>query len=827
MDAVEKLLKSLTLEEKAKLCVGKSFWEIEGVPRLGINAINVSDGPHGLRKQFDGNDHLGIHSSQPATCFPTASLLGATWNPELIYEMGVALGKECIDQNVQILLGPGINMKRSPLCGRNFEYFSEDPHLTSELAVAWCKGVQSQNVGTSLKHFAVNNQETRRMIVNAVVDERALREVYLKSFESVIKRAEPDTVMCAYNRLNGHYCSENEWLLNEILRKDWGFKGTLITDWGATNDRVLGLINGQDVEMPGATDESYKLILSAVENKILSVEVLDRAALRILTLLLKFQGNQQIKADLNTSAIYKEHHDLAKKIASEGIVLLKNDGILPLSKRQRIGVLGEFVEHPRYQGSGSSLIVPTKLNHALYCMVQKNENPDLINHHIGFKSDLSNLDEADKIKKICQSSDVVCLFVGLPEAYESEGFDRDTLRLPEHHLKLIEEVKKHSTKVVVCLSNGAPIAMPWKDDVSAIVEGYLGGQAGYEAMVDILFGDVNPSGKLAETFPAESNVNFGDEKNVIYKESIYIGYRFYDRFKGKVEYPFGHGLSYTTFDVYDAIYREENEMLSVRVGNLGHRDGRTVVQVYLEAPLGQTHRAKKILIAFEKVHLKHGESQLLSLKVPKESFKIYDTGLKAWYLAPGEYKLLIGFSSEDLPLCLPLMVREDQIINGQLSNEQQANEQLANVQLTSIKKVEVKVTALDQLYISNYEGIFSISENAYLNAALLERDTSKSIDLNTPINELKHTFIGWILMKLIYLVTWQQSKKQSNEGMKKMIISVRKEITLRNLTMMSNGFIKNKVGYGLLEMLRGNYIKGLKIMYKKNNEVNTCNRNNS
>ncbi len=805
METAEKLLKSLTLEEKAKLCVGKSFWEVQGIPRLGINAINVSDGPHGLRKQFDGSDHLGIQSSQPATCFPTASLLGATWNPELIYEMGVALGKECLDQNVQVLLGPGINMKRSPLCGRNFEYFSEDPHLTSELAIAWCKGVQSQNIGTSLKHFAVNNQETRRMIVNAVVDERALREVYLKAFEEVVKKAEPDTVMCAYNRLNGYYCSENEWLLNEVLRKEWGFKGTLITDWGATNDRVLGLINGQDVEMPGATDESYQLILSAIEHNTLSVEILDNAVLRILSLLLKFQDNQQIKDKLNTSTMYKEHHGLAKKIASEGIVLLKNDGILPLSKRQKIGVLGEFIEHPRYQGSGSSFIVPTEIDHALACLIQKVENKDLINHHIGFKSDLSNLDECDKIKEICQSSDVVCLFIGLTEAYESEGFDRDTLSLPDHHLKLIEEVKKHSTKVVICLSNGAPVVMPWKNDVSAIVEGYLGGQAGADAMVDILFGDINPSGKLAETFPLESNVSFGDGKNVIYKESIYIGYRFYDRFEGNIEYPFGHGLSYTTFDVYDAMYSEENERLSVMVGNLGHRDGKTVVQVYLEAPLNQMHRAKKILIAFEKIHLMHGESQLISLKIPKESFQIYNPELKVWYLPPGEYRLLIGFSSEDLPLSVCVRINENQLTNDRFSYDH----------LTSISMLEGKGSSLDQLYISNYDGAFSLTENAYLSAAQLELDTSKSIDLNTPINELKHTFIGWILMQLIYLITWQQSAKQSNEGMKKMIISVRKEITLRNLTMMSNGFIKNRIGYGLLEMLRGNYIKGFKIMIKK------------
>lgn len=805
METAEKLLKSLTLEEKAKLCVGKSFWEVQGIPRLGINAINVSDGPHGLRKQFDGSDHLGIQSSQPATCFPTASLLGATWNPELIYEMGVALGKECLDQNVQVLLGPGINMKRSPLCGRNFEYFSEDPHLTSELAIAWCKGVQSQNIGTSLKHFAVNNQETRRMIVNAVVDERALREVYLKAFEEVVKKAEPDTVMCAYNRLNGYYCSENEWLLNEVLRKEWGFKGTLITDWGATNDRVLGLINGQDVEMPGATDESYQLILSAIEHNTLSVEILDNAVLRILSLLLKFQDNQQIKDKLNTSTMYKEHHGLAKKIASEGIVLLKNDGILPLSKRQKIGVLGEFIEHPRYQGSGSSFIVPTEIDHALACLIQKVENKDLINHHIGFKSDLSNLDECDKIKEICQSSDVVCLFIGLTEAYESEGFDRDTLSLPDHHLKLIEEVKKHSTKVVICLSNGAPIVMPWKNDVSAIVEGYLGGQAGADAMVDILFGDINPSGKLAETFPLESNVSFGDGKNVIYKESIYIGYRFYDRFEGNIEYPFGHGLSYTTFDVYDAMYSEENERLSVMVGNLGHRDGKTVVQVYLEAPLNQMHRAKKILIAFQKIHLMHGESQLISLKIPKESFQIYNPELKVWYLPPGEYRLLIGFSSEDLPLSVCVRINENQLTNDRFSYDH----------LTSISMLEGKGSSLDQLYISNYDGAFSLTENAYLSAAQLELDTSKSIDLNTPINELKHTFIGWILMQLIYLITWQQSAKQSNEGMKKMIISVRKEITLRNLTMMSNGFIKNRIGYGLLEMLRGNYIKGFKIMIKK------------
>ncbi len=624
METAEKLLQSLTLEEKARLCVGRSFWEIEGVTRLGIKPIKVSDGPHGLRKQIDGNDHLGIQSSQPATCFPTASLLGATWNPSLIYEMGVALGRECLDQDVQILLGPGINMKRSPLCGRNFEYFSEDPHLTSELAIAWCQGIQSQNVGISLKHYAVNNQETRRMLINAVVDDRALREIYLKAFENVIKAVEPETVMCSYNRLNGSYCSENNWLLNEVLRRDWGYKGTLITDWGATNDRVLGLINGQDIEMPGATDESYRLILQAIDNKYLEVERLDQAALRVLKLLMKFQENHLIQSKSSSVDMYKTHHRLAKEVAAEGIVLLKNNGILPLSKKQRVAVLGEFAEHPRYQGSGSSLIVPTELDQVLECIIRKVEQSDFIKHHIGFKSDFSNLNACDKIKEICMSSDVVCLFVGLTEAYESEGFDRETLSLPAHHLKLIEEVKKYSSNVVVCLSNGAPVSMPWKEEIAAILEGYLGGQAGAAALVDILYGDINPSGKLAETFPEENSVGFGDEKNVIYKESIYVGYRFYDRFKGSLEFPFGHGLSYTTFDIYEAQYEEKEEKLSVTVGNLGHTDGKTVIQVYLEAPLERTHRAKKTLIAFKKVYLRHGEKLMIAMTIPKEAFQIFD-----------------------------------------------------------------------------------------------------------------------------------------------------------------------------------------------------------
>lgn len=665
---IRQMISQMTLEEKASLCSGLDFWTTRGVERLGIPSIMVTDGPHGLRKQQQSADHLGIYDSVPATCFPSAAGLASTWNKELIHEVGVALGEECQAEDVAVLLGPGANIKRSPLCGRNFEYFSEDPYLSSEMAASHINGVQSQGVGTSLKHFAVNNQEHRRMSTDAIVDERTLREIYLASFEGAVKKAQPWTVMSAYNKVNGEYASENEYLLNDILKEEWGFEGFVVSDWGAVNVREVALSAGLELEMPSSNGIGERKIVEAVRTGKLSEDKLDRAVERFLNIIFKAVDHKKQNAVYDKDA----HHRLAREVARESMVLLKNeDRILPLKKLGTIAVIGGFANKPRYQGGGSSHINPTKLDNILEEIeIASSENTNVLFAQ-GYHLDRDAVDEAliSEAKEVAAGADTVILFVGLPDRYESEGYDREHLRMPDNHVQLIESISEVNSNIVVILSNGAPIEMPWITKVKGLLEGYLGGQALGGAIADLLFGNANPSGKLAETFPKQlsdnpSYLNFpGEGDRVEYKEGIFVGYRYYDKKNLEPLFPFGYGLSYTSFE-YSNLSISKKEMkdsdtvtVTVNVKNTGAVIGKEIVQLYVKDVTSSVIRPEKELKGFEKVELQPGEEKTVTFLLDKRAFAYYNVDRKDWHVETGDFEILIGKSSKDIVLMDTLYVQ--------------------------------------------------------------------------------------------------------------------------------------------------------------------------
>lgn len=658
---IQQLVSQMTLEEKAGMCSGLDFWHLKGVERLGIPSVMVTDGPHGLRKQQGDSDHLGILDSVPATCFPSAAGLAGSWDRDLINQVGVALGEECQAEDVAVLLGPGVNIKRSPLNGRNFEYFSEDPYLSSEMAAGHIQGVQSQGVGTSLKHFAVNNQEHRRMSVDAVVDERTLREIYLASFEGAVKQGQPWTVMSSYNRVNGTYASENEGLLTTILKEEWGHEGIVVSDWGAVDKRVSALAAGLELEMPANNGISDKEVVEAVNSGKLSVEALDRAVARLLRII--FMSVDQKKE--NATFDKEEHHQLARQVARESMVLLKNEaGLLPLGKDAKVAVIGAFAEKSRYQGGGSSHIVPTKLDVPLDEIKKLAGASASVVYAKGFSVDSDNEDAAlvEEAKKAAGEAQVAIVFAGLPDRYESEGYDRSHMNLPANQNSLIEAVASVQSNVVVVLMNGSPIEMAWEGQVGAILEAYLGGQAVGGAIADLLYGEANPSGKLAETFPVKlsDNPSFlffpGSADRVEYREGIYVGYRYYDVKHVKPLFPFGHGLSYTTFEYSNltidrkAIKDTESVNVTVAVKNTGNRAGKEIVQLYVQDNVSTIDRPAKELKGFIKVELQPGEQKTVSFTLDKRSFAYYNVDLKDWHVESGDFTVLIGHSSQDIVL---------------------------------------------------------------------------------------------------------------------------------------------------------------------------------
>ncbi|PEO74344.1 glycoside hydrolase family 3 C-terminal domain-containing protein [Bacillus toyonensis] len=718
---IKKIISEMTLEEKASLCSGLDFWNTKGIERLGIPSIMVTDGPHGLRKQAEGADHLGIYNSIPSTCFPSAVGLASTWNKDLIHEVGVALGEECQAEHVGVLLGPGANIKRSPLCGRNFEYFSEDPYLSSQMAINHVKGVQSQGIGTSLKHFAANNQEHRRMSVDAIVDERTLREIYLASFEDVIKEAQPWTVMSAYNKVNGEYASENNYLLHDILKDEWGFEGFVVSDWGAVNERVASLANGLELEMPSSFGIGEKKIIDAIHCGELSVEKLDQAVERLLYIIFKAYDNQLENATYNKDM----HHQLAREVASESMVMLQNeDSILPLKKEGTVAVIGEFAKQPRYQGGGSSHINPTKLASIFEELEMVSGEKTNILFAQGYDLASDDVDEnlINEAKKIAESADTAVLFVGLPDLYESEGFDRKHLQMPENHVQLIEAIAEVQSNIVVVLSNGAPIEMPWIGKVKGILEGYLGGQALGGAIADLLFGDANPSGKLAETFPEvlsdnPSYLNFpGEGDKVEYKEGVFVGYRYYDAKNIEPLFPFGFGLSYTNFE-YSKLSISKNEIkdtdtvsVLVNVKNAGSIAGKEIVQLYIKDVESSMIRPEKELKGFEKVELQPGEEKTVSFTLNNRSFAYYNVELKDWHVETGEFEILVGKSSREIVLQDNIFVQSTTIIKKTVHRNTLLGDIFADRMLAPIAKELMEKALKDSPFASMAEGDSDASE---------------------------------------------------------------------------------------------------------------------
>lgn len=655
-DKIREIISKMTLEEKAAMCSGADFWHTEAVERLGIPASMVSDGPHGLRKQDQEGDYLGVNDSIKAVCFPAGCGTAASFNRELLVKMGEVLGEECQAEGVSVILGPAVNIKRSPLCGRNFEYYSEDPLVASEMAGALIHGVQSKHVGTSIKHFLANNQETRRMSSDSRVDERTLREIYLAAFEGAVKKEKPWTVMCSYNKINGTYAAQNHKYLTEVLRDEWGFDGYVMSDWGAVNSRVEDLKAGLDLEMPTSMGANDKLIVGAVQSGELDESVVDTAVERILNIVFRYEENRDKQAVFDRD----QDHEMARKVAEETVVLLKNEGVLPLAENDQIAFIGKYAAKPRYQGGGSSHINSHKVTSA-WDIAQAMGN---VTYAQGFDDKEDKVDEklfAEAVEAAGKAKAAV-IFAGLPDAFESEGFDREHMAMPSCQNELIRQVSQVQPNTVVVLHNGSPVEMPWAGQVKGILEAYLGGQAVGGAVCDILFGRVNPSGKLPETFPLrlEDNPSYlsyiGEGDMVEYREGIFVGYRYYDKKKMDVLFPFGHGISYTTF-AYANLRTDKEQMkdtdvmkVSVDVTNTGKMTGKEVVQLYVADKESTVIRPVKELRDFVKVELEPGETKTVTFTLDKRAFAYYSVRIHDWHVESGTFDILIGKSSRDIVL---------------------------------------------------------------------------------------------------------------------------------------------------------------------------------
>ncbi len=795
MKTVDELLSLLTLEEKVALLQGHKSMFTNEVPRLGIPSIRVSDGPHGLRIQEGDN---GASASLPATAFPTASCSANTWNPELVRKMGNAMAEEAQYYGINIILGPGVNIKRNPLCGRNFEYFSEDPFLAGRFGAAEVTGIQEKDVGVSMKHFACNNSENYRFLGNSFVDERALREIYLRQFEYVVKNTKPETVMCAYNKINNVYCSENSWLLNEVLRKEWGFDGLVMSDWGTTHNRVLGVESGLDLEMPGDTAICRKWLVDAVNNGELSMEELDEAVRNVLLLVEKHANDKHLE-----QIDWDAHHELAKEIASEGAVLLKNDGNLPLNKDESLLVVGEMFEKMRYQGAGSSLINPFKHSSVKDAFDANNIKYKYIK---GYNVNKALVDEALINETISASKDYdkVVLFVGLTDDSESEGGDRDNMSLPENQLALINALIKENKKLVVVLFGGSAIELPFYDNVNSILNMFLSGQNGGEAAYELLFGLKNPSGRLAETWPiAYKDVPFGEEyaktAQDVYKESIYVGYRYYLTANKEVRFPFGYGLSYTSYKYFNLkVEQKEKELVvSLDVTNIGDFEGSEVVQIYVSSPRENVHRPIRELKGFNKVNLKPNETKTATISINKEDLKFWDINNHRFVLEDGSYLIQVGKNAQEIVLEDKVTIKGEKVIK--------------------VSQKEYESLDFENLSDEKYEEIWGVK--------IPSLPPKKPITLESRLSDLRLTFMGRILLNAVLSVPRKQIKKAKKmpEGLErdneiKGAQAIEKMLTtssIMTLSMASSGAFPYNFAEGFRELSNGHLFRGIKCFTKK------------
>ncbi|MDE0451753.1 MAG: glycoside hydrolase family 3 C-terminal domain-containing protein [Gammaproteobacteria bacterium] len=793
--SAEAIVARMALSEKAELCSGADVWRVPAIARLALPSITLTDGPHGVRKAAPGT-HSGLTRNLPATCFPTASALASTWDVDLLREVGAALGTEAAAADVAVLLGPGMNIKRHPLCGRNFEYFSEDPLLSGRLAAAMVKGIQSRGVGACVKHFAANDQEHRRMVVDVIADERTLREIHLRGFEIAIRDAQPWTVMSAYNRLNGVYCSENGWLLNDVLRRDWGFEGTVMTDWGATNERTRGIEAGNDLEMPSSGGVNDRRLVTAVRRKELNENVLERSAARVVELVLKSRARS------SSTSLFAEadHHALARRAAAEGAVLLKNDGnALPFRRDARIAVIGAFAKEPRYQGTGSSRVTPTRLDCAFDAMrgTAGSSAPDLL-YAQGYDPELSEHDPRliEEAAALATEADAAVVFAGLPSVYESEGFDRPHMRLPDQHDCLITAVCEANPNTVVVLANGAPVEMPWVESPKAILEAYLGGQAGGSAVADLLFGRQTPCGKLAETFPQRqadvpSDQWFpGENRQVQYREGLYVGYRHFDSFSRPVLFPFGHGLSYTRFEYGDLqVVRDEGKpcRVALTVTNSGTVDGAEIVQVYVHRiDNSGPYRPEQELRGFSKVMLEAGASESVTVDLDPRAFTFYDVKASDWADAPGEYEMRIGASSRDIRL------RQRFVVDGEQSRAEASppnGKDRPVFQDTQLRVDDETFAAMLGTPVPPPEGI-------------------RPFHLNSTLSELETTWLGGLVARR-FKARFVQRLGGRDKATQKMVERMAADTPLRSLVLFSRGKISFTMAETLVAVLNGRFLSAL------------------
>lgn len=778
------IMEHMTLEEKAAFLSGKNEWQSRDISRLGIPSIFCSDGPHGIRKQVGAGDHLGLNESVPATCFPTAATIANSWDEELGRELGAALGEEAAAQEVDILLGPGLNMKRSPLCGRNFEYFSEDPYLAGKMAAAYVKGIQSQGVFACPKHFAVNSQELRRMAMNSVLDERTLREIYLTGFEIAVKEGNAKAIMSSYNEVNGIYANENKHLLQEILREEWGFDGIVVTDWGASNDHAKGVAAGSNLEMPTPGLDSAREVIKAVQEGSLTMEELDTCVDDLLDAVLTLAENS---GNRNHSFDEKAHHNLARKAAVESAVLLKNgDNILPLAPKTKVALIGDFAVEPRYQGAGSSMVNATSVE----TMEKVIGNYDL--QVLGINRGYKRTGEEDAALRkealnLAQDADVVLYCFGLDELSESEGLDRAHMRIPQNQIELLEALMKVNPAIVGILSAGSAIEMPWQNSLKAILHGYLYGQAGASAMLDLITGKANPSGRLNETYPLRyedtpAYRNFpSTERTAEYRESIYIGYRYYDSSKVRVQYPFGFGLSYTTF-VYSDL-KVDDKGVKVTISNTGLYDGAEVVQLYIGLPNAIVFRPEKELKGFAKVFLKKGESREVSIPFDDKTFRYWNVKTNQWEIEMGTYEIMVGASVSDIRL------------NGRLALEGTTNEYPYNPAL------------LPYYYTGLAQNISDREFETLLGYPIPSGKWSGELGLNDAICQMYYAKSG--LARFIYHRLTSMKKKSEDAGKPDLNILFIYNMPFRALAKMTGGMVSMEMAEGMLDVVNGRFINGV------------------
>ena len=792
---VNEIMEQLTLEEKVCLLSGHKSWHTNKVTRVGLPSIFLTDGPHGLRKKKEGDKIAGLGQTELSTCFPAACTTGTSWNKELLYKMGTAMGEECRYYNVNLILGPAVNIKRNPLCGRNFEYFSEDPLIAGQLGAKLTRGIEDMGVGTSVKHFACNNNEANRYFGDSIVDERAYREIYLKAFEPIIKEGKPQTVMCAYNKVNGKYASENPELLNGVLRDDWGFEGLVMSDWGAVNDRVEGLKAGLDLEMPGDIAHNRQVILDAVKDGSLDVEVVDTAVRRVLNMIYNttlVEGAVPVK--------FEEHADLARQLSTDGAVLLKNkDNLLPLSDDSKVLVIGEMFEKMRYQGAGSSLLHPYKLTTPKQAFDKHKVN---YSYEQGYVLDSFEDDPAlaQRAALKAERADTILFFGGLSEYAESEGFDRKTLSLPQNQLNLLKRLARYNKKIVFVMFGGSPVELPFENTVDAILNMYLPGEDGGEATYELLYGKVNPSGKLCETWPLSyDTVPYADEftktTNDRYKESIFVGYRYYSTFGIPVKYPFGYGLSYTDFAYSKMNVVKEGDIYKVYVDvkNIGSVDGSAVVELFVQAPQTEVVKPVRELRGFEKVYLEAGEKKTVCVDVPVDNLKYYIGG--EWVLENGKYEFQICSDVNTV-----LVSSEVEVDCG-----------------TEVKENPIYAELYD---VNNYR-FLNIPDFKYDNLVGREvpsPEVKRPYDLNTPIREYQ-TFWGKFLFKAItgvfeLIYNWELGAKDSPDKETKVKNAyfgwrIMFTMSLRSMSYASEGMLTHKMALGLVDIANNHPLRGL------------------